>query len=320
MSLSPDLIRGKINHLAIYPVKSGGRYDIPHGRITRSGLETISGIKDHGLAVVRAKANADGLHEVVTQRDKRDSSDRTERPQSFSELALIKPSEKSGQLQLFWGSLGVEGVGIPSRADQPGDTPIQVWEHRGNAIEIPEGSEWLSDHLEFDVKLVEMGSDWNRLARQNYMQNTNDGRFWDGYPIHFVNSRSVEELSQRAGFDVPWQDFRPQIVADFGIPNVEHQIHSGRVGSVEFVCPKPCDRCSITGVNSETGQLKVFKPLTELAKYRLWLNQDGDPKTIMGENLLPLNEASVFQGDIITATDLRNPALVFGSRQEIMRK
>lgn len=291
-----------------YPVKSAAGIDVPAATLTPQGLR-VSGIADHEFVIVRAEPGADGRHAFVTQRDMRERGDT---PQGFAAIARIKPRIVDGLLQLTWDH--EDAISVPPASATGVELPVTVWEHESSAIDQGDDiGRWLSEHIGAPVRLARAPDTFNRLAHQNAVENGNTLLFQDGYPIHWFSAASIDELSFIAGAPVPWQSFRPQIVAEGFAPQYEHQIGSGRIAGIPFTNAKPCDRCETTNVDQETGEVQVGRALTPLATYKKWRNDRGELKVIFGENLLPLGEEPITVGDEISVDSLREPALVYGA-------
>lgn len=302
------LTTATIKHLVLYPVKScaGSEHDVV--LLTPGGLETTDRIGDREWMIVRAKPDEKGVHGFITQRDKREPRDAT---QGLSEMVLIRPELTKESLRLTWQ--GQDGIEISAGLDSGESLLVNIWEHTGLAVDQGETpAEWLSDHLKLAVRLVKAAGPFWRGAKQNYIRNPNTLRFQDGYPVHWFSLESIEELSQIAGEEISWKQFRPNVVVE-GIPaQSEHLIQSGTVESVPFVDPKPCDRCSVTGVDPETGRLKNLKPLAILNRYKRWINDRGELTVIFGENMLPQGTGPLRVGSILEFTEYRNPPLIYG--------
>lgn len=305
--LNPEV--GKVEYIAFYPVKSCGGIELQRAFLTGCGLQ-FEGYADRGFFIVRAAPNSLGIHEFITQRDMRDAKDRS---QGLADLALIK-SKFVGCLL----TLSCEGnyrIEIPPDADRGPQIQVRIWDN--DCLAIDQGdtlARWLSDSLNLKVRLVKAAGPFNREARQNYMLNQNMIWGQDAYPIHWFSQESVEELSQKAGGDIPWQTFRPNIVVS-GIPaQFEHQVFAGEFAGIPFVDPKPCDRCPTTRVDQETGKIRDKKvwPEAILSTYKRWKNIEGDIKVIFGENTLPLGSGIITIGDELVVKSYRNPPLVYG--------
>lgn len=300
-------IEGQVLALRIYPLKSGGGLDLERARITPAGMETVDGVaKDHELFLVRGIPNQDGIHDFITQRDKRDPKDR---PQSFAELALVKPVVENGRLILSWQG---DQVTVPQELCPEIIIPVRVWEYEGEGLEIPILSEWASDHLRYNVRAVATRGPWNRLTRQNYLKNSNPLRAQDGYPVHAVLLEDVLAMSEEAGEEIPWDRFRPQVLLQGMSAWSLHQIFALELAGIPILQPKPCERCETTQVDQETGLISQLKPLACLKRIRSpWTNQAGQRKQIVGENWLPLASGEVSIGSRVTILATRADPLQY---------
>lgn len=308
----------RIKHIVIYPVKSCGRIELEQAFLTMSGLRS-GNYADHEFMVVsndREFAEANNkpyydklVHYFLTQRNRRNKKDK---PQGLSAMASIKPELHDGRLRLTWNYK--EPIEIPY--DKNGGTYrlVRIWEDESLAVDQgDEIANWFSDHLDMGVRLVKAADSFERMSRQNYMQNYNPLRFQDGYPIHWFPIESVQELSQIAKEEIPWQSFRPQIVVE-GMPaQYEHKIHRGRINVIPFVDPKPCSRCEVPRVDQETGELRALSPLAVLKTYKKWIDVEGKNAYVFGENMLPLGACQIAVGDTLIATSHREPPLRYGA-------
>lgn len=297
----------RIRHLVIYPVKSTAGIELPNATLTEDGL-VIGHYKDHQFMVVRAEADESGVYNFITQRDKRNKVDVS---QGLSALALVKPRFIDDVLELTWRY--DSPITVPYDRNNGKELAVRIWDDTCYAIDQGDKlAEWLSDHLGLPVRLVKAEGSFSRMSRQTYVANSNPVRFQDAYPIHWFAVESVDELSQIAGQTIPWQSFRPQIVTEGAQPQFEHQIYSGQIAGISFIDPKPCDRCPVTLVDQQTGEVRKKEPLASLSKYKRWRNRDGDLKVIFGENMLPLGNGTIRLGDELVVSTYRNPQLVYG--------
>ena len=290
---------GRVSHVAIYPVKGCARIELASARLTPSGLEG-----DREYMIVREETDSDGVHHFVTQRDKRNRSEA--KPQGLAAMALIRPEVTTHGLQLTWK--GADPIDVvpeeKSRMKVRVHSDVVSAEDQGAPV-----ARWLSEHLRSKVRLVRAGGEFHRLASQTYMKSTNQVNFQDAYPVHWVMQESVDELSRVAGEMIPWTSFRPNIVGEGGEPGIEHKIHRGWIGEVEFIQPKPCTRCPVTTVDQETGEKRGTEPLKSLSTYKRW---DRTKELIFGENVLPLRNGSIKTDDEITMSTARDPPILYG--------
>lgn len=302
--MTPENI-GRIEHISFHPVKGAGALETPRALLTKEGIEG-----DRQFMIVRALPDENGIFHFITQRDRRDKADKA---QGLAVLSQIKPQRSGDMLLLTWQ--GSDTIEVPNDVNTGHEIPVQIWDDVVQAVDQGDRlAEWLSDHLQLQTRLVKAAGSFHRDARQNYVENANTVRFQDGYPVHWFFQESVDELSQIAGEPVPWQSFRPNIVASGSPAQTEHVIYSGEIAGIPFIDPKPCDRCPVTNVNQATGEIKNGRALTHLAKYKRWRKNTGEQAVIFGENMLPLAEGEIQVGDEIALTERRNPPLIYGSK------
>lgn len=300
---------GNISHLALYPIKSVGRLELTKARLSQSGLETVEGgLKDHDFMVVSAIANEQGIFEFVQQRQR-----------GMNVMTQIKPHFEGGALSLSWGEK--DTIAVPLDFDKGVVIPVKVWDDVCQAIDQGDQvAEWFSDHLAKPVRLVRaIGESFKRMARQSYLANDNQMRFQDGYPIHWFPQEDVTELEERAGVELGWERFRPQLVAEGFEPQFVHAIFGLNIAGIPCDQPKPCERCPIPQINQDTGE-KTAEPNRTLMKYKVWENQHGDLNPIFGENINPHGEGIVQVGDEVEVSSLRTEPLVYGSYQDMKQK
>lgn len=292
---------GKVSHLAVYPVKGCARVELQSVRVGLMGLEG-----DREYMIVREQTEADGIHLFVTQRQKRTREEAE--PQNLAILALIKPEIRDDALRLTWN--GNDPIAVTRDQDSGDEMTVKIHKVVVSAVDQGEPvAKWLSEHLGVKVRLVRASGAFYRLASQNYMQNTNQIKFQDAYPIHWFLQESVDELSAIAGQEIPWTSFRPNVVGHEGEPQAEHRMHEGRMGDVRFVQPKPCTRCPVTTIDQEKGERRGTEPLTSLSTYKRW---SKTRELIFGENVLPLSSGLIRVGDDISQLSARDPPLVYG--------
>lgn len=301
----PVLEKAYIRDICIYPIKSCGGIELNTAFLTPSGLQispSNNSLKDHEMGFFEENKE-NGYHLFVTQRNK-----------GMSVLAKIKPELVGGALRLTWE--GKDEIFLPLDVNNGHELPVKIWDSLAYAIDQGEKiAEWASDHTLKRLRLAKAVGPFYRRARQNFVPNSNLIRFPDGYPVHWFDISDVNELSKKAGVEVPWQRFRPQIVTEGLAPQACHRFYGGRIKGVEFIDAKPCDRCPIPAIDQETGEFSRIKPLEYLKKYKKWERLDGETGKnyyIFGENMLPRGACYIDKGETLTFTSSRYPQLVYG--------
>lgn len=308
------MIEARIRDLQIQPLKGGGPLQLQEVRMTKAGLETVEGdIKDHFLVAVTAEQDAKGFHNFLTQRIQVDPN-KNLFVVGTPQLALARPESRNGRLVLnFGGQNEVEDPG-ENNDDPTKLIPVQVWEYRGRAIEVPVLSEWLSDNLQRNVKVARTSGPWNRMARQNFQVNDNPLRAQDGYPVHAVSWEDAVAIFGALGAEVDANRFRYQVLLE-GLPfRTIHDYSKVETNGITIYQPKPCDRCEVTGIDQEKGEFSRIKPLSGIVKLGggRWVRPDTGKKVhVVGENWLPNGETIIRNGDIVTFIHLRDVPLNF---------
>lgn len=311
------MINAEMLNLQIQPLKGGGPMQLTEARMTKTGLETVEGdIQDHFLFAVDATPDIHGDHNFLTQRVQI-SPEKNLFVSGTSQLALVKPEKRNGALMFHFNE---EEIKVPHQTedDLSRIIPVQLWEFRGKAIEVPIISEWLSDQLKRKVKVARTSGPWNRMSRQNFEKNDNPLRAQDGYPVHAVTWADAEAVFAAIGEPVDPNRFRFQVL----LKNVPfrkiHEYQNGFINDVEIRQPKPCGRCEVTGVDQGTGVFSKVKPLAGLARLGVgrWIVSKDEKVHVLGENWLPQGETILKQGDIFQFTDLRTEPLEFEPQKQ----
>ncbi len=307
-------IEAKVKDLQIQPLKGGGPLKLELAIMTMAGLQTGSGkIKDHFLVAVTEEQDSQGFHNFLTQRVQVDPDKNLFVP-GDPRLALVRPEIYGGDLSfIFDNKYYVRDLG-EAEDDPTKIIPVQVWEYRGGAIEIPRLSEWLSDVLNRGLKVARTSGPWNRMARQNFMVNENPLRAQDGYPVHAIVWEDIAPVFGALEAEAEPNRFRYQVLLEGLEFRSIHNYARGVINGVRVEQPKPCDRCEVTGIDQNTGTFSRIKPLAGINKLGAgrWIRPDtGKPVHIMGENWLPQGETVIRPGDTLTFTDLKEIPLEF---------
>jgi len=294
--------QARIVDIQIQPIKGGGAVKLSRARMTRSGLESMDGrVLDHSLFVVDARPNPDGDHSFITQRTRLVPSLGLHFPGS-PKLALIRPSLGDAGLSFtFEGKDEVLDPG-PDKDDPARAIPVRLFKYRGQALEVPVLSRWLTEHLGRAVSVVRTAGPWNRMTATYFMENNNPLRAQDGYPVHAVMLGDAEAAFAASGTAPDPNRFRYQLLLD-GLPLwAIHDYTQVVVNGVKVCQAKPCDRCEVTAIDQNTGERSMIKPLAGLrpAGSPIWIRPDTSGRTrIMGESWIPFQETIVTVGDTV---------------------
>jgi uncharacterized protein YcbX len=115
--------------------------------------------------------------------------------------------------------------------------------------------------------------------------------FADAFPLLLISQPSLDDLNTRFARPLPMKRFRPNLVVDGCAPFAEDTWKTIRIGSIPFRVAKPCARCVITTVDTQTGQTGE-EPLRTLATFR-----SVGTKVMFGQNLLHAGIGTLHVGD-----------------------
>jgi uncharacterized protein YcbX len=250
--------------LHIYPVKSCG--SVPVRQMTLDGRGPVD---DRRFMIV----DDDGR--FLTQREE-------------PTLALVSPTLVEGGVLLDAPSLETLEV----RADG-GRRAVQVWSSELEAIDMgDEVAGWLSNHLSRTVRMVRMAPDVIRPVDAPYGNGETSVAFADGFPLLVTHTASLDELNERLEQPVIMERFRPNLVVTGGEPWAEDGWRTLRVGDLRISLVKPCKRCIVINVATETGETSK-EPLRTLATYRCVTQGE----VIFGQNAVHEGPGTLEVGD-----------------------
>lgn len=311
-------IFGKIKHIGYSPIKGAEIITLQEGetiQISRKGLQG-----DREYAIVRADAEK-GVHRWVSARDKRESD---KQPQTLGIISLIRQKLTSDYLEMSWQ--GSDPIRIPRDRHDGDHLYIQIW---GDTIEAvdqeDEAAEWLSDYLNYPVRLVRELSVHQRGVSQKWLPNMNKLRLQDSYPMNWFTQESLDKLNEKLAENsipaIPWTQMRPNIVVEGAQAHAEHEFDRGFFAGFAVANAKPCDRCPVPLTKPDTGEkMEDGQPLRTLTQYSQWRKPtDGKVVVIFGEGALPLEEGELHIGDEVNITTRRSPKIIFGGA-EIRKK
>lgn len=256
-----------LGEIVVYPLKSGAGQSLPVAEVGRRGLAgdrswmlvDVNGRFVSGRewpALVRVQVQADG----AWARFALDGS---------GALAVAVPADAPRREVEVWGSL--------MRAADAGDA----------------AASWFSAAFGQPLRLVHADAAMHRPLDPKYAQPGDVTAFADGYPVLLLSRAACQELSTRAGRELGWRRFRPNLVVD-GVPaHAEDGWTRVRIGAVEFDVVKPCVRCVFTTVDPDRGEREADgQPLRTLKDYRR-----GAKGITFGQNLIARGTGTIRLGD-----------------------
>ena len=253
-----------VTHLFIYPIKSLGAVSL-----TEAVMET------EGLRGDRRFMLVDAGGKFITQRTRPELTRfvLSESAQGF----IVKDTASGLEKELTWeptlGSL----------------IPVEIWEDQLPAREVLEGwSDWFSNALSEEVRLVRISSEKPRLMKAKYQTEiSKNTSFADSLPLLLVSAGSYTSLQEHLEEPVDKLRFRPNIIVSSPEPFVEDTWAELKIGEVSLSGAKPCARCPLVNVNPLTGESDK-KTLKALASFRT-LNH----KVYFGQQFVPISTGKI---------------------------
>ena len=260
----------KISEINIYPIKS----------LKGISLEK-SKVEQRGLQYDRRWMLIDEDSKFITQRE-------------IPKLAAVSVALDVNGLTV--STLGFENLNVPFTVEGD-EISVRIWDN--DCLAIPLGkeiSEWFSNLIDQNCKLVFMPDSSKRGVNPIFNKNDDIVSFADGYPLLLIGENSLGELNERLADSVPMNRFRPNLVVRGTPAFAEDAWKSVNIGETVFRITKPCARCVVTTIDQLSGIVSGKEPLKTLATFRM-------VKDVYPENfhLLGLSETSVLFGQNMIA-------------------
>ncbi len=240
----------RVESLHIHPVKSCAGIAVQRSLLVETGLD-----------LDRAWMLVDEHGQFVTQRE-------------LPRLALVQPTLRGDDLLLR--APGMLGLHLAvDRAEK--ERRVQVWDDWVPAWDMGDlAAQWFSDFSGQALRLVRFDPEHRRLSEQRWtVPHTGQAAFADGFALLVVSGASLAELNRRLALlglaPVDLRRFRPNLVLDGLQPHDEDHVEWLEIdtaqGTARLKLVKPCTRCSIPGVDPDTGT-QGFEVVDALAGYR----------------------------------------------------
>lgn len=190
---------------------------------------------------------------------------------------------------------GEEQILLDPRQSASGqEIRVRIWDDEVIAREVSVAhSQWFSNALQRNVKLVFFPEENRRLADPDYATPCAQVSLADGFPLLLIGTAALDDLNSRLEQTVGMNRFRPNLVVDGIGPFEEDNWRDFAIGSNRFVAVKPCGRCVMTTINPETAHAGK-EPLATLSRFR---NSNG--KVLFGQNIIPIDHREIKEGDEI---------------------
>ena len=236
----------RLTELNLYPIKGCRGISVCSATMAATGLE-VNGIGDREWVIV------DGDGEFLSQRE-------------LPRMALIETRMTPSSLRLK--APGMLQLDVPFASE--GDVvQVRVWNDSIAAVTQGDIADaWVSTYLGRPARLVRFDPEHTRLAAIKYTgKHEAPYKFADAFAVLVTNTASLAELNTRLPAAVGMNRFRANLVLD-GLPAFEEDyVRTLRIGGVTLRAVKPCARCTVPGVDPETGEAGSTVP-DALAAFR----------------------------------------------------
>lgn len=189
-------------------------------------------------------------------------------------------------------------------------TPVtaQVWRDSFSAFKTTDlASDWFAQIIAEPVQLLYLGGDSRRIGGKAGVPVS----FADGFPLLLISQASLEAVNAASPVHHVMAQFRPNLVVSGVAAFAEDSWQRFRIGEVTFEAREPCSRCILTTVDPLTGQRRPLQePLTTLARFR----KGANGRVHFGQNLVPLNEGIIRQGDTLEVLAEKQPEIYLDHR------
>ncbi len=173
-------------------------------------------------------------------------------------------------------------------------TKVTVWLDHCNAIDCgSEVANWLSEFLSSPCRLVYFSDDEIRQVDQTFAQPNDRTAFSDGFPLLLISQASLDELNSRLDVAMPMKRFRPNLVVSGCQAFAEDSWKLLRIGEMLLRVVKPCSRCVIPNIDTNTGERGV-EPTKTLLTFR-----KRDNKIYFGQNVIANSPGYFAVGDVV---------------------
>ncbi|MFW5442986.1 MAG: MOSC domain-containing protein [Methylococcaceae bacterium] len=269
-----------LSEIFIYPVKSLAGIKVSSWQVNKKGL-----LHDRKWMLI------DSNNHFLSQR-------------RVPKMVLIKTQLTENELILSTATSG--SVSLPLFPVDGESCLTTIWSDQCSAnTTTNEANHWLSDFLDIECKLVYQPEEVIRPVDPNFALASDKVNFSDGFPFLIVSEASLNSLNQVLKVQLPIQRFRPNLVVSDCTSYAEDSWREITINHIDFRLPKPCSRCSVPTINTDTAETNK-EPLTTLNRLRKW-----NKHVYFGQNALhnSCGELSVGNAVEINLTGSRQPPL-----------
>lgn len=236
-------MKATLSELSLYPIKGCRGFPVRSASLPGTGLE-VDGIGDREWVVVDAEG------EFLSQRE-------------YPRMALIETRFVGGTLRVKAPGMLTLEVPFASEGDV---VAVRVWDDKVAAVTQGDIADaWMSKFLGVPARLVRFDPEGKRIANHKYTGKVEARyKFADAFPLLIIGRESLADLNARlvkgGAAPVTMARFRPNLVLD-GLPAFEEDyVKELRRGDLVLRPVKPCARCTVPGVDPDTGEASTTVP------------------------------------------------------------
>jgi uncharacterized protein YcbX len=195
-------------------------------------------------------------------------------------MSLIKVNDLGTRLSLTYGNSHICLL-WPDFSLKTDPVLVDVWDDKVSAqLFSSEVSKWLSVILNRQVRLVYMDNSEHRQVDLEFTEEGVHTGLSDGFPFLLISQASIDFLSEKVGYELSVERFRPNIVIKGCKPFEEDSWRRIAVGDTQFDLVKSCSRCVIPTINLQTAE-KERAVMQVMLDYR-----KNGKKVYVGQNLI----------------------------------
>lgn len=227
----------------IYPIKSGPP-------VRKQTMEWEDGCLKYDRFWMLAKPNG----EFITQR-------------AFPQLNTLQMEEMEHSFRLSTHDGQFPPIEFPKQLEAIDRLAVEIWGQHFNAfLTQKELAQWMSDFLSEKMHIVFQPHRTKSISKGN-MDIQMQLNFQDAYPVHVINTASLQWLKDACKKQLHPLQFRANIYIDMKKAFVEDQLDQIAINGIHFLKIKDCERCIM--VNLHPGSDVFYKePLATLSTYR----------------------------------------------------
>ena len=269
-----------LSEIYIYPVKSLAGIKVEKWKVNEKGL-----LHDRKWMLI------DSNNQFLSQR-------------KHPKMVLIKTQITDEELIL--SNPEADNISLPLFPTTGTDIETTIWKDQCRAKTTTKiADQWLSDFLGIECKLVYQAAETTRSVDPDYAKTSDKVNFSDGFPFLIVSEASLQSLNQAMELQLPIKRFRPNLVISNCESYAEDSWREITIDNIHFRLPKPCSRCPVPTINTETAA-RSKEPLKTLNRLRRWNNHVYFGQNALHDNIGKLSVGSDVKIDL---TGTKQPPL-----------